>query len=84
MPVRMPDRFPSPGLSAERGVYEVSAWATTALGGAALARAGFRERERTEISLAGDTQLLQSHELHVQMIDCDASFLTDGVTNYLT
>src|SRR5204863_1656284 len=53
----------------ERGVYEVSAWATTALGGAALTRAGFRERERTDISLAGDTRLLQGRELHVQMID---------------
>jgi hypothetical protein len=70
--------------AAERGVYEVSAWATTAVGRAALGRAGFRERERTDISLAGDSQLLQGRELHVQMIDCDASFLTDGVTNYLT
>jgi hypothetical protein len=68
----------------ERGVYEVSAWASTALGGAALSRAGFHERDRTEITVSGDTRLLQGRELHVQMIDCDASFLTDGSTGYLT
>jgi hypothetical protein len=68
----------------EPSVYEVSAWASTTLGRAALTQAGFRERDRSSISLSGDTRLLQGRELHVQMIDCDASFLTDDAGSYLT
>jgi len=68
----------------ESGVFEVSAWATTAIGRTALTRAGFRERDRTEVTVSGDTSLLAGRELHVQMIDCDASFLSDESAGYLT
>ena len=68
----------------ETGVYEVAAWASTALGKEALVRAGFRLRERSAVSLFGDAKILDGRELHVQMLDCDASFLSGEAASYLT
>ena len=68
----------------ERGVYEISAWASTALAKKAAVRAGFRERDRSTITLFGDARLFRGRELQIQMIDCDASFLTDDSPSYLT
>jgi hypothetical protein len=65
-------------------VYEVTAWATTALGAGALARAGFRLRDRSPVSVLGDTTLLKGCTLHLQMLDCDASFLAGDSAAYLT
>lgn len=73
--------------AAARGTHicEVSAWASTAIGRVALYQAGFRLRERSALSVFGDAEVLGGRELHVQMLDCDASFLSadQGVT-YLT
>jgi hypothetical protein len=74
-------------VAAARGkhICEVSAWASTAIGGVALRRAGFRLRERSVLSVFGDTEVLSGRELHVQMVDSDASFLSaDGGVSYLT
>lgn len=68
----------------ERDVYEVSAWASTALGKQALSRAGFRLRDRTAVSVSGDAKTLEGRTLHVQMLDCDASLLSDETVSYLT
>jgi hypothetical protein len=68
----------------EKSVYEVSAWASTALGKEGLSRAGFRLRERTAVSLFGDAKILEGRTLHVQMLDCDASFLSGDAVSYLT
>ena len=70
--------------SEEPDVYEVSAWASTALGKEALARAGFRSRERQPVSFLGDARILDGLDLHVQMLDCDASFLAAEAVAYLT
>jgi hypothetical protein len=67
----------------EKDVCEVSAWASTAVGKAGLRLAGFRMRERSAVSLFG-AQLPGGHELHVQMLDCDASFLPGEAAAYLT
>jgi hypothetical protein len=77
-------RTAAAAAACERGVYEVSAWASTALGRAALTGAGFRERDRSAISLLGDPILQRQREVHVQMIDCDASFLSGDSPAYLT
>src|SRR5207248_853607 len=55
----------------DKDVCEVSAWASTALGKEALARAGFRLRDRTTVNVFGEAEILQGRELHVQMVDCD-------------
>jgi len=68
----------------EQGVYEVSAWASTALGKEGLVRAGFRLRERSVVSLFGDARILEGRELHVQMLDCDASFVSGEAASYET
>jgi len=68
----------------EKGIYEVSAWASTALGKEALVRAGFRLRERAAVSVFGDVRILEGRTLHVQMLDCDAGFLSDDAGSYLT
>ena len=68
----------------EKSVYEVSACASTALGKEGLSRAGFRLRERSALSLFGDTRILEGRALHVQMLDSDASFLSGDVVSYLT
>jgi hypothetical protein len=65
-------------------VYEVTAWASTPLGAAAWRQAGFRLRDRTAVSIRGDRSLLDGRALHVQMLDCDASFLTGETIDYLT
>jgi hypothetical protein len=36
------------------------------------------------VSLFGDRQILDGRTLHVQMLDCDASFLSGEVVSYLT
>jgi hypothetical protein len=79
--------FRTAAAEAARGqqVYEVSAWASTGIGALALRRAGFRLRERTVLSVFGDTEILRGRELHVQMLDSDASFLSaDRGVSYLT
>jgi hypothetical protein len=68
----------------EKSVYEVSAWASTALGKEGLVRAGFRLGERAAVSLFGDARILEGRTLHVQMLDCDAGFLSGEAPSYLT
>ena len=59
--------------ASQKGVYEVSAWASTALGREGLSRAGFLLRRRSAVSLFGDARMLEGRELHLQMLDSDAS-----------
>lgn len=68
----------------EPDVCEVSAWASTALGAEGLRRAGFRPRDCSALTLFGDARLLAGRTLHVQMLDCDASFLGGSGVSYLT
>jgi len=68
----------------EKGVYEVSAWASTALGKAGLSLAGFLMCECATVSLLGDNMVLEGRELHLQMLDSDASFLSRDGVSYLT
>ena len=67
-----------------KDMHEVCAWASTTLGQEALLRAGFRRRDRSTLSLFGDPTLLRGRELHIQMLDCDASFLAADELSYLT
>src|SRR6266480_3759972 len=59
--------------ASQKGVHEVSAWASTALGKEGLSRAGFLLRRRSVVSLFGDAGMLDGRELHLQMLDSDAS-----------
>jgi len=68
----------------EKGVYEVSAWASTALGKEGLSRAGFRLRDRSAVSVFGDPGILEGLKLHLQMLDSDAGFLSGDAASYLT
>ena len=68
----------------DKDVYEVSAWASTALGKEALWRAGFRRRDRSAVSLFGDAGILEGRQFHVQMLDSDASFMSGETASYLT
>jgi hypothetical protein len=68
----------------DKDVDEVSAWASTPLGKEGLSRAGFRLRERSAVSLFGAATTLEGRALHVQMIDCDAGFLSGETVSYLT
>jgi len=68
----------------EKGVNEVSAWATTDLGKEALRRAGFRLRDCSAVSVFGDATMLEGRTLHVQMLDSDAGFLSGETASYLT
>jgi hypothetical protein len=65
-------------------VCEVSAWATTPLAKAALSGVGFRVRDETAISFAGDTAFLQGRTLHLQMLDSDASIVARDIVSYVT
>jgi Acetyltransferase (GNAT) domain len=67
-----------------RDVYEISASASTTLGKQALTRAGFRLRDRSVLSLFGDATSLQGRELHIQMLDSDASSVSGATASYLT
>jgi len=67
-----------------RDMYEVTAWASTDLGRQALAGAGFRLRDCSALSVFGDASVLEGRGLHVQMLDCDASFLAADEVSYLT
>jgi hypothetical protein len=68
----------------DKDVYEVSAWASTPLGTEGLCRAGFRLRDRSPVSVFRDARVLEGRKLHVQMLDCDASFLSGETVSYLT
>ncbi len=68
----------------DRDVYEISACASTTLGKEALTRAGFRLRDHSVLSLFGDATILQGCELHVQMLDSDASCVSSSTASYLT
>jgi hypothetical protein len=70
--------------SCERAMYEVTAWAATPLAKEALQHAGFRCRDCTHVSMSGDARLLDGRMLHVQMLDCDASFICQDDGSYLT
>jgi hypothetical protein len=70
--------------AAEEDVYEVSAWASTPIGKTALVNAGFRSRDRSLLTLKGETRSLEGRTLHIQMLDCDASFLSAETGCYLT
>jgi hypothetical protein len=59
--------------ASEKRVCEVSAWASTALGKEGLPSAGFLLRGRSAVSLFGDARILEGRELHLQMLDSDAS-----------
>src|SRR5204863_122149 len=59
--------------ASQKRVYEVSAWASTALGKEGLSRDGFLLRARSAVSLFGDARILEGRELHLQMLDSDAS-----------
>src|SRR2546428_4394849 len=59
--------------ASQKRVYEVSAWASTALGKEGLSRAGFLLRGRSAVSLFGEARILEGRELHLQMLDSDAS-----------
>ncbi len=50
----------------------------------AAARAGFRLRDRSTLSLFGDASPLGRRDVFVQMLDCDASFLAADDVCYLT
>jgi hypothetical protein len=65
-------------------VHEVSGWASTAIAKAAFARAGFRRRDQTPLTLFGNAGVLAGRELHIQMLDCDASFVAADDVCYLT
>jgi len=65
-------------------VHEVTAWSSTATGAEALERAGFRLRDRLPLSAYGDAGPLAARELHIQMLDCDASFVAADEVCYLT
>jgi hypothetical protein len=68
----------------DREIHEVTAWASSATAKAALNLAGFRLRERSAISVLGDTRALEGRELHLQMVDTDSSFLRPEAVSYLT
>ncbi len=68
----------------EKRVYEVSAWASTALGIEGLSRAGFMLCERSTLSLFPDAKMVEGRELHLQMLDSDASFVSGDTVSYLT
>jgi len=69
----------------EKHVYEISTWASTALGREGLSRAGFMLRGQLSLSLFGEAKkLLEGCELHIQMLDCDVSILSDQDVSYLT
>jgi len=70
--------------ASQKRVYEVSAWASTALGKEGLSRARFLLRGRSAVSLFGDAKILEGRELHMQMLDSDASFVSGEVGSYLT
>jgi len=70
--------------ASDKNVYEVSAWGSTALAKEALSRAGFLLRGRSALSLLGDAKVLDGCELHLHMLDGDASFLSSGAASYLT
>ena len=67
-----------------KDAYEITAWSSTALGKTALGRAGFRLRDCLPLSLSGDAAPLRGRELHVQMVDADASFVAADELRYLT
>jgi hypothetical protein len=54
------------------------------LGKEGLSRAGFLLRERSAVSLFGDAKILEGRQLHLQMLDSDASFLSQEAVSYLT
>ena len=65
-------------------IHEVTAWASTHLGRSALTRSGFRVRDTSPLSVLGDVDALSGREVHVQMIDCDASFVLADAVSYLS
>jgi hypothetical protein len=80
------DAFRTASAEAARStdMYEVTAWTSTAPGREALARAGFRLRDCSTLSVYGGLQALGRRRLHIQMLDCDASFLGADDVSYLT
>jgi hypothetical protein len=61
--------------AARPDVYEVTALASTSFSKTAVCNAGFRVRNETAISFAGDDRFLDGRTLHLQMLDCDASIV---------
>src|SRR6266480_89349 len=55
-----------------------------ALGKEGLSRAGFLLRGRSAVSLFGDAKILEGRQLHLQMLDSDASFLSEKAVSYLS
>ena len=52
--------------------------------GRRLARAGFRLRDALSAQRVRRRDILEGRELHVQMLDCDAEFLSADEVSYLT
>jgi hypothetical protein len=67
-----------------KDVHEVTAWTSTAIGRQALTRAGFRLRDSAPLSAAGDVDAIGCRDVHIQMLECDASFLRADEVCYLT
>jgi len=65
-------------------VHEITALASMSVSKIALCDAGFRVRNETAISFAGDDSFLDGRTLHLQMLDCDASIIARDVVSYLT
>jgi len=68
----------------DKQIYEITACGSTELAKQALAGAGFLVRGRSAVSLRGAANALKGREMHLQMLDSDASFLTEGSVSYLT
>jgi hypothetical protein len=71
-------------VARSKDVHEITAWSSTEIGKTALMRAGFRLRDSLPLSVSGDTAPLRGRELHVQMVDADASFVAADQVCYLT
>jgi hypothetical protein len=67
-----------------KDMHEVTAWTSTAIGREALTRAGFRVRDSAPLSAVGDVTAIDHRDLHIQMLECDASFLRADEVCYLT
>jgi hypothetical protein len=70
--------------AADARVYEVTACAATPVARQALEDAGFHWRESVEVSTTLAARPADTLALHVQMLDSDASFLSQDPGQYLT
>jgi hypothetical protein len=64
-------------------VHEVNGWSSTELVRQAFLSAGFRLSDRLPLSVFGDAAPLAGRDLHIQMLDSDASFVAADEVCYL-